>query len=101
VGWWALVGVVGVAVLLWIANRVGWIDLSDKSRKPGGGSSHGGGVLMIGDEVFAPAKYEAQVEVDRQARLPVPAPIPGDGDKGIFGDGPVRIRLDADGKPLR
>ena len=33
--------------------------------------------------------------------LPVPAPAAGDGDKGIFGDGPVRIRLDADGNPLR
>ena len=56
---------------------------------------------MIGDEVFAPAKYEAQIELDRQARLPIPAPIPGDGDKGIFGDGPVRIHLDASGKPQR
>jgi hypothetical protein len=39
--------------------------------------------------------------VDRLARLPVPAPIPGDGDKGVFGAGPVRIRLDADGRPVR
>jgi len=93
-------GVVAVCVLLWLAHRMGWIDLSDKSRKDRGGSSSGG-VLMIGDEVFAPAKYEAQVELDKQARLPIPAPIPGDGDKGIFGDGPVRIQLDADGKPLR
>lgn len=56
---------------------------------------------MIGDEVFAPAKHEAQLELDRQARLPVPAPIPGDGDKGIFGDGPVRIELDAEGRARR
>ncbi|NNC12799.1 hypothetical protein HII28_13030 [Planctomonas sp. JC2975] len=100
-GWWILVGVVAVCILLWLAHHVGWIDLSDKSRKDSkGGSSRGGGVLMIGDEVFAPAKYEAQLEVDKQARLPIPAPIPGDGDKGIFGDGPVRIRLDAEGRPL-
>jgi hypothetical protein len=102
VGWWTLVGVVGTGVLLWVAHRIGWIDLRDKSRiSSDGGPSRGGGALMIGDEVFAPAKYEAQIEVDRQARLPVPAPIPGDGDKGVFGAGPVRIRLDADGRPVR
>ena len=97
--WWILGGIIALGALLWVAHLLGWIDLSDKSRKPGG-ASRGGGVLMIGDEVFAPAKYEAQVELDKQARLPVPAPIPGDGDKGIFGDGPVRIRLGSDGKPL-
>lgn len=63
-----------------IAVRRGWIDLSDKTKQ---GKPSGSAVLMIGDEVFAPRKYEAQVEVDRQARLPVPAPVPGDGDKGI------------------
>ncbi len=100
VGWWVLGGIVAVGVLLWGAHRLGWIDLSDKSRaSPEGGSRGGGSVLMIGDEVFAPAKYEAQLELDKQARLPIPAPIPGDGDKGIFGDGPVRIHLDASGKP--
>ena len=63
-----------------IAVRLRWIDLSDKTKQ---GKPSGSAVLMIGDEVFAPRKYEAQVEVDRQARLPVPAPVPGDGDKGI------------------
>ena len=70
----------GVLALGAVAVRLGWIDLSDKTKRGGSGS---GGVMMIGDEVFAPRKYEAQVEADRQARLPVPAPIPGDGDKGI------------------
>ncbi|GAB3794265.1 hypothetical protein GCM10028798_00430 [Humibacter antri] len=101
-GWWVLVGVVGVGALLWVAQRLGWIDLRDKSRTSSdGGASRGGGALLIGDEVFAPAKYEAQLQLDERTRLPVPAPIPGDGDKGIFSEGPVRIRLDADGKPLR
>ena len=72
--------VAGVLALGTIAVRRGWIDLSDKTKRGGSGS---GGVMMIGDEVFAPRKYEAQVEADRQARLPAPAPIPGDGDKGI------------------
>jgi hypothetical protein len=101
VGWWVLVGVVAVCILLYLANRLGWIDLSDKSRKPSkSGSTRSSGMLLIGDEVFAPAKYEAQLEFDERARLPIPAPVPGDGDKGIFGEGPVRIRLDSDGNPL-
>ena len=76
---WLGLGVIAVAVLT-LAIRRGWVDLSDKTKRGGSGS---GGVMMIGDEVFAPRKYEAQVEQDRQARLPIPAPIPGDGDKGI------------------
>jgi hypothetical protein len=69
-----------VIVLGGVAVRLGWIDLSDKTKR---GKPSGAAVMMIGDEVFAPRKYEAQIEVDRQARLPVPAPVPGDGDKGI------------------
>ena len=69
-----------VIVLGVVAVRLGWIDLSDKTKR---GKPSGAAVMMIGDEVFAPRKYEAQVEADRQARLPVPAPVPGDGDKGI------------------
>ncbi|BDZ54490.1 hypothetical protein [Agromyces marinus] len=79
--WWIWLGIaVLVAALGWVAVRRGWIDLSDKTKK---GRPSGAGLMMIGDEVFAPRKYEAQLEVDRQARLPVPAPVPGDGDKGI------------------
>jgi hypothetical protein len=70
----------GVIALGALAVRLGWIDLSDKTKR---GKPSGAAVMMIGDEVFAPRKYEAQVEADRQARLPVPAPVPGDGDKGI------------------
>jgi hypothetical protein len=93
--------VVLLIVVLVIANRLGWIDLSDKSRKTEGGSgSSGPGLLGIGDEVFAPRRYEAQVELDRQSRMPAPAPVAGDGDNGIYGDGPVRIRLDSAGEPI-
>lgn len=78
--WWGWVLIAAAIVAVgWLAQRAGWIDLSDKTKR--GGTP--GGVLMIGDEVFAPRKYEAQVEADRQSRLPAPAPLPGDGDKGI------------------
>jgi hypothetical protein len=90
---WAIFG--GVAVVLVVAGvlaqRKGWIDVTGKHA-----SGRGGGVagLMGGvDEVFAPMKYEASKELERQTELPAPAPVPGDGDKDIF-KGPVRIDLD-------
>ncbi|UOE43686.1 hypothetical protein [Agromyces larvae] len=79
--WWVWLVIAGAVIGIgWLAQRAGFIDLSDKTKRGGGGS---GGVMMIGDEVFAPRKYEAAVEQDRQSRLPAPAPLPGDGDKGI------------------
>lgn len=97
VNWWIIAGVVVlVIVVLVVGNKLGWIDLSDKSRS----GKSGGSIVQIGDEVFAPTRHEAQVELDRQTVLPAPAPVAGDGDKGIFHDGPVRIRLDASGHPI-
>lgn len=86
--WWLLGGVVLVAILLVVASRLGWVDFSNKSRS--GGSA---GIAGIGDEVFHPQRHEAQIERDRQTMLPAPAPLAGDGDKGIY-EGRVRIDLD-------
>ncbi len=77
---------IGLGIL---AQRKGWIDLSNKSTRSGGG---GGGLAGIGDQVFHPARYESQLELDRQTMLPAPAPVPGDGDKDIY-KGNVRIDL--------
>lgn len=89
---WLIFG--GIAVVLialgFVAQHFGWIDLSNKSKTSG--SRGGSGVFGIGDEVFNPSKYEAALEMDRQTVLPAPAPLPGDGDKGIY-DGNVRIDL--------
>lgn len=89
-----IVGVLGV--LFYVAQHVGWIDLSNKSKSSG---SKGGSALGIGDEVFHPTRHEAQVELDRQTVLPAPAPVPGDGDPstgsgraGIY-EGQVKIDL--------
>ncbi len=87
-----IVIVVVIGALFYVAQHVGWIDLSNKSRASGGG-----GIAGIGDEVFHPTRHEAQIEMDRQSVLPAPAPLPGDGDKGIY-DGQVKIDLTRRGK---
>ncbi len=87
---WLIIAVV-VGVLFYVAQHFGWIDLSNKSKTSGSK----GGALGIGDEVFHPTRHEAQIEMDRQTVLPAPAPVAGDGDKGIY-DGKVKINLDDD-----
>jgi hypothetical protein len=94
VNWWILGGVIAVVVLLAIAHRLGWVDFSNKARN---GHSHGS-AMGIGDEVFHPTRHEAQIELERQTVLPAPAPLAGDGDKGIF-NGKVVIDLSKGPKP--
>ena len=86
---WLTLGI-GVAVVgaVYLAQRFGWVDLSNKNRSSGSG----GGIAGIGDEVFHPTRFEAQVELDRQTILPAPSPVPGDGDMGVYG-GKVEIDL--------
>jgi len=85
---------VAVVALGFVAQRFGWIDLSNKT-KPGGS---GGSALGIGDEVFHPTRHEAQIELDRQTVLPAPAPLAGDSDRGVY-RGKVEIDLGADDAP--
>ncbi|PJJ65128.1 hypothetical protein [Compostimonas suwonensis] len=92
--WWVLGSILLVIVAGYLAHRLGWIDLSDKHRRRGG--STGSGVLHIGDEVFAPTRHEAAVELDRQTVLPAPAPVAGEDDKGVY-EGRIRIRVDGRG----
>ena len=87
-GWITLGVLLAIAGLVYLAQAQGWIDLTNKNRSSGSG----GGIGGIGDEVFHPTRFEAQVELDRQTILPAPAPLPGDGDKGIFG-GKVEITI--------
>jgi len=86
--WWALGVVALVVILVFVASRLGLVDFSNKARSSG----TVGGAMGIGDEVFNPQRHEAQIELDRQTILPAPAPLAGDGDKGIF-DGTIRIDL--------
>ncbi len=87
--WWILGSIAAALVLGYISVQLGWVDLSNKAKKVGGSSSS---IVGIGDEVFAPTRHEAQIELDRQTMLPAPAPVAGDDHKGIF-DGKIRIDL--------
>ncbi|HXD61827.1 MAG TPA: hypothetical protein VN619_07880 [Lacisediminihabitans sp.] len=81
--WWMLGAVViGIPLFVYLLQKFRLIDLSGATGRKS--SAHGGGLMGIGDEVFAPARHEAALELDRQASLPAPAPLAGDGDKGIF-----------------
>ncbi|MBG6055262.1 hypothetical protein IWX81_001673 [Salinibacterium sp. CAN_S4] len=93
--WIVILVIVGVGVAFYLAQHFGLIDLTDKSKSSGRGG--GGGIGGIGDEVFHPTRHEAQVEMDRQSILPAPAPLPGDGDFGIY-DGKLKIDLTQRGK---
>jgi len=87
---WLVLGIVVLAcAAVCLAQRLGWIDLSNKNQNSG----PRGGVMGIGDEVFNPTRHEAQVELDRQTVLPAPATVAGDGDFGVYG-GKVEIDLD-------
>ena len=56
------------------------------------GGKRAGGTLAVFDEVFAPNRYQAMLEVERQQEVPAPAPVPGDGDDDIY-SGKIRLRL--------
>jgi hypothetical protein len=77
-GWIVLAIAAGIVALAVAAQFFGFVDVREKRR-----SSGMGGMFASIDEVFAPTRHEAQQELDRQTILPAPAPLPGDGDKGI------------------
>lgn len=82
--WWLFGGIVfGILVIGWLGQHFGVIDMSSKGWRERAKSA--GGILTSVDEVFAPTKHEAALERSTQATLPAPAPLAGDGDKGIYG----------------
>lgn len=90
--WLPVAVAAGVVLAGYLASRAGWVDFSDSGRKA---RRSGGGVLGAVDEVFAPTRHEAALERDRQTVLPAPAPVAGDGDRGVY-SGKVTIKLDED-----
>lgn len=95
-----MVAAIGVLIVIVIvAVKLGWIDLSNKSRRGSGTVS--GAIGGSFDEVFAPTRHEAQQELDRQSFLPAPAPLPGDGDKGVWDGGKITIDVGSAGRGQR
>lgn len=92
-----MVGVIAAAIV--VAVKLGWIDLSNKTRR-GSGSMTGalGGSF---DEIFAPTRHEAQQELDRQSFLPAPAPLPGDGGEEVWHGGKISIDIGSAGRGQR
>ncbi|HRN28394.1 MAG TPA: hypothetical protein PK781_03895 [Terrimesophilobacter sp.] len=86
--WWVAIGV-GVVALLAVLQRAGLVDFRGTGRRGSGV----GGLMSLGDEIFAPTRHEASQERARETVLPAPAPIPGDGDKGVL-DGRIVINVD-------
>ena len=87
--------VVGCVLFGILVQRFGLIDIVGKSKSRSAGN--GAGLIGIGDEVFAPARHEAAMELDRQTILPAPAPLAGDPirpaqDTGVY-RGRVKIDL--------
>lgn len=89
--WW-VVGIVGAFIaLIVVAVKLGWIDLSNKAQRGSGTMS--GAIGGSFDEIFAPARHEAQQEMDRQSLLPAPAPLPGDRGDGGWQGGKITLDL--------
>lgn len=97
--WWVLGAVCAIVLVIVVAVKLGWIDLSNKSRR-GSGSMTGalGGSF---DEVFAPTRHEAQQELDRQSFLAAPAPLPGDGGETGWEGGKITIDVGSAGRGQR
>ncbi|WP_374008686.1 hypothetical protein [Leifsonia sp. LS-T14] len=97
--WWVVGIVAAFVAVIAVAVKLGWIDLSNKANR-GSGTMSGaiGGSL---DEVFAPARHEAQQEMDRQSLLPAPAPLPGDRGDGGWEGGKITLDLGVAGHGQR
>ncbi|MDR6972526.1 hypothetical protein [Leifsonia shinshuensis] len=97
--WWVVGIVVAFIAAIVVAVKLGWIDLSNKAQRGSGTMS--GAIGGSFDEIFAPARHEAQQELDRQSLLPAPAPLPGDrGDTGWEG-GKITLDLGTAGNGQR
>ncbi|WP_426626065.1 hypothetical protein ACPPVW_08545 [Leifsonia sp. McL0607] len=97
--WWVVVVVCALVATIVTGVKLGWIDLSNKANRGSGTMS--GAIGGSFDEIFAPTRHEAQQERDRQSFLPAPAPLPGDGDKGLWEAGKVTIDVGSAGRGQR
>jgi hypothetical protein len=66
---------IGVFVVLAVAGLTVWIAVRPGTLKPGATGT--AGAFGAIEQVFAPAQYEARLEVERQHQAQAPAPLPG------------------------
>ena len=97
--WWVVAIIAAFVALIVVAVKLGWIDLSNKAHRGSGTMS--GAIGGSFDEVFAPARHEAQQEMDRQSLLPAPAPLPGDRGDGGWEGGKITLDLGRAGQGQR
>ncbi|MGH1549887.1 hypothetical protein ACRAWB_12215 [Leifsonia poae] len=97
--WWVVGIIVAFVAVIVVAVKLGWIDLSNKARRGSGTMS--GAIGGSFDEIFAPARHEAQQEMDRQTLLPAPAPLPGDRGEDGWQGGKITIDLGRAGQGQR
>jgi len=72
---------IGLLAVLGVAGLTVWIAVRPGTFKPG--ATGAAGAFGAIEQVFAPAQYEARVEIERQQQAPAPAPLPGgEGPKG-------------------
>ncbi|MCG2621697.1 hypothetical protein LVY72_07175 [Arthrobacter sp. I2-34] len=67
---------IGIIAVLAVIGLTVWIALRPGTLKPG--ATGAAGAFGAVEEVFAPARYEARLEIERQQQAPAPAPLPGD-----------------------
>ncbi|MGM0928757.1 MAG: hypothetical protein ACQEXN_03480 [Actinomycetota bacterium] len=65
------VGLVGAIIAATVA-------MASRPWRGGPGSAGLSGMFGAMEEIFAPGRYEARIEQERQQQAPAPAPIPGD-----------------------
>ena len=99
VNWWVVGIIAAFVVLIVVAVKLGWIDLSNKAQRGSGTMS--GAIGGSFDEIFAPTRHEAQQELDRQSFLPAPAPLPGDGGDPGWEGGKIVLDLGTAGNGRR
>ena len=84
---WLILAAVAAAAVVAMA-----VATRESSRPSRGSGSIGSGMFGVADEIFAPSRHEAQLEVERQTSLPAPSPVADDDDRGVY-DGRIQISV--------
>ncbi|SNS59155.1 hypothetical protein SAMN06309944_0922 [Micrococcales bacterium KH10] len=89
-------------VAIWVGTAIGLIvvlviAIRLFAQPDENGTSGGGGIFGGIDEAFNPAQHNANLELERQRRTPIEAPVPGDRK---WESDALKMEYSADGTPL-